>query len=969
MRKTLNEILGQRQPRQFSKRRVEYYFEQFFKADDAEDKECLKGSLAVWQAHVATKFSENERKLNIAKALWKAVCHSAAASWSGRRLLMCEKTHYEHIFKQIVAKVSITDDLIEDEDAIDTFTTQNILIPLLAHVNTSFEKRNLLACRKLFFSDEPATQKQQRDWQTFWHAQVVARTTEQQRIQVERLLNQVVKALANAPKPVSFVNQPKHYIEAAVQHAVRVVKSEGFVFEQLNIRDFLADLKKIAPRSIINGLRKRGVRDILASREWHEHIHSNHLSAVQEHNAVKLLFATSKCLARPPECLDLVRQSPQSLKRIFNNVTQHITHPDYSPDAAQASAAQQIALIEHEANKRTTTLQQARFQGGGAFDNSLLYAQPHATLMQDNHVMMVLPSDNSAAYGIECMGLFDIRTSLDAFCKPEALPKLLWRRPHVKHILFAVGDGIHWRAAHIEKPAVAGEGKFTIYLFDSYGPESARAIGSHMNALLNQCKVPEEQVEMKLIDTASITTLQTDGVSCGYYAASFLHYTVARLIKEEIAESASVEGSLPYDPNVVETFQARPLGGRTNQDEIRTAIRELTLRRHQQLRPQEARRLQAALSHSAIAPPYSLPTQLKAKTFISPKKHMTTDTERMLVEMMALRGSSAKPIKTTVAAAEQQRCLSKKIMGFEKKVASSTSITLPRATDPTWGKQLCLALEQEGLQLTREIEALKAQATKEEKFILAKLLESDKQRLQDANNSLQPWVSDVAQSRHVLMQTTHTREDALLAAGRTLDVLEGKRIASPDRSSAVLDKAAKIRDAVNKEGMRLMVNSKSWRIDKFFGAAEKVKRIERAICLFNIEVIQKLQAFYSSDQGKESTDIIKVYLELLPPLFTLDNVKSELTEEQYTILQQIIASEEFKSHPIRSSYLVEVWNKPETPLSQALNSKRFSFWGYSISFHDWSITLNGPSRALSKIKEEVEGEEPMLNTGPKLPNF
>ncbi len=166
-----------------------------------------------------------------------------------------------------------------------------------------------------------------------------------------------------------------------------------------------------------------------------------------------------------------------------------------------------------EMDKQTIENQRIHNARGG-YDVVPIHRRSHHDQLQDHDMTLIMPKPNSNT---------DVLAVLDASLKDsinlikQAVKESITNST-VKHIIIPIGPG-HWRGIYITKPSDSA-GKYTLELFDPYGPIGARAITDLAYDILKECKIEKDQIA---IQYSGPDKPQKDYYACGDFTCAFSH--------------------------------------------------------------------------------------------------------------------------------------------------------------------------------------------------------------------------------------------------------------------------------------------------------------------------------------------------------------------------------------------------------------------------------------------------------------
>ncbi|WP_133130620.1 hypothetical protein [Legionella yabuuchiae] len=213
---------------------------------------------------------------------------------------------------------------------------------------------------------------------------------------------------------------------------------------------------------------------------------------------VNLKLAEANC--------SLAFQSDPVLELLFKRVNEL----QFSTDVD--GTANEIVADIHEALAVESKLLQTQHHQQGQYSQLRLHRRSLRDQLQDHDITMFMPKSEG---NIEVLApvhrLSNISSTLEGL--KEALANTV-----IEHIFMPIGPG-HWRGFYLSKPKALNE-KYTLELFDPYGPNNARAIQPYAEEILRACNLNPSDVNIQF--TGPLVP-QSDGYACGDFTCAYSH--------------------------------------------------------------------------------------------------------------------------------------------------------------------------------------------------------------------------------------------------------------------------------------------------------------------------------------------------------------------------------------------------------------------------------------------------------------
>lgn len=396
-------------------------------------------------------------------------------------------------------------------------------------------------------------------------------------------------------------------------------------------KTFKLDGMTVSNVSIISqSRRKSGIKALLASDEWAQRVIQCQLTKEEQNLASRLLFTLSKQLVAPKFCIDFSMQPQALIEQTLNLLADGLlklrsnyneadlerdiaTFSSYMMDVNQNKTMSMAEKAEHIAEQAKAFAAHLKQNNTPAITIDLLssnllssvqqffahdakkttknhaahsveeakplFAVPEGGFLVGEHFSAAMQPQVNEADGVVIMTQFDssheaVDESVMLFAMPADVPGFLpahLNDPSINDIFFPIGDNIHWRGVHIEKPTPsdAPTTKIKINIFDSFGSGSAQHITPILRQLLSQCGLQPTDYQIVPIDTPTITTVQHDNYSCGYYVLAWMHYQVKTILENR---KQTTQSAIPYLNEVVRAFTNKTSAKHSL--EIRQALRQ-----------------------------------------------------------------------------------------------------------------------------------------------------------------------------------------------------------------------------------------------------------------------------------------------------------------------------------------------------------------------------------------------------------
>ncbi|MDF1677549.1 MAG: hypothetical protein P1U32_02505 [Legionellaceae bacterium] len=150
----------------------------------------------------------------------------------------------------------------------------------------------------------------------------------------------------------------------------------------------------------------------------------------------------------------------------------------------------------------------------GGYSAVKVHRRTFSSWLEDHDVNALMPKSTERVTVIAPVNRFDAGTHKST---QEAI-RIALEHEDITHVLIPIGPG-HWRGLYLTKPLYT-ENKYSLELFDPYGPEGAKSIESFAINVLLKSSIPADKLDITF--TGPLKP-QRDGYACGDFTCAYSH--------------------------------------------------------------------------------------------------------------------------------------------------------------------------------------------------------------------------------------------------------------------------------------------------------------------------------------------------------------------------------------------------------------------------------------------------------------
>ncbi len=200
-------------------------------------------------------------------------------------------------------------------------------------------------------------------------------------------------------------------------------------------------------------------------------------------------------------------QSETFLTMLFEQLEEH--QNNIGVHTSQYIFSKLIEIIDEE----TTEAKREHALHGG-YSAVKVHRRAFSSWLEDHDVNALMPESTDNVAVIASVDRFATRTHESA---REAIQMAL-NNEDVTHVFMPIGPG-HWRGFYLSKP-VNTQNKYSLELFDPYGPDGAKSIESFAVNVLLKPIIPANMLDILFTGP---NRPQADGYACGDFTCAYSH--------------------------------------------------------------------------------------------------------------------------------------------------------------------------------------------------------------------------------------------------------------------------------------------------------------------------------------------------------------------------------------------------------------------------------------------------------------